>query len=256
MDILIITRFCLDGDIEYYDINNIYLRLYLLETFALPSVINQTDDSFKWIIIINKRLPSIVQRRIKYISNKYKNIHYKYENNEDITDIEFYLDYLDFWNEDLLTISLDDDNAISPDYVSFIKGAVKAYLKSKNVGVLSFSTGFVWYPSNKYLDGSMVPVNLKWHNAGLSSFQKKDKFKKVVTYFVNEDIEKKLENIPKSTYYSTKSKSMMYIIAKHYKRKDRLYSCNRYKRYYNFFLGDKTDGLIRLNQIIRFRKIS
>lgn len=256
MDILIITRFCIrtpthKKKINFQNINNIYLRLYLLETFALPSIINQTHENFKWIILIDEMIPAIVQKRIKYLSKKYNNIYFKYHYGEDITNINFYLEYLDNMNNNLLTISLDDDHAIAPDYLSFLKRIVDLYLQYKNAGIVSFNNGFTWNPSKIHLYGSLIPIELTSHNAGLAFFQKKVKYDKVVTFFIDSDIKKKIRMIEESVLHYVKSKSLMFIMAKHSKQRIELYSCNRYKRYYSFFFGDKKNGLIHLNQMLK-----
>ena len=118
MDALIITRFCIQlpyvykEKMNYNDINKINYRLALLEKFTLPSILLQSDKNFKWIILIDKRQPLLVRKKIEFIATKYDNIYYKYHNGEDISNMEYYEEYLDKNNKDIITMRLDADDAI------------------------------------------------------------------------------------------------------------------------------------------------
>ena len=80
MDILIITRFCIElpyvykKKMDYKNIQKIMFQLSLLERFTLPSILLQTNKEFKWIILIDKRLPFKVKKKIEYLSHKYNQI--------------------------------------------------------------------------------------------------------------------------------------------------------------------------------------
>ena len=71
MDILLITRFCIElpedykNSIYYSNTTKIIQQLYLLENITLPSILLQNNKNFKWIILTDKRIPQIVNKRLK-----------------------------------------------------------------------------------------------------------------------------------------------------------------------------------------------
>lgn len=259
-DILIITRFCIETParflkkINYNDLPKIYFRLLLLETFSLPSILNQKDKNFKWIILLDKRLPVIIKTRLEYLSKKHVNIFCKYHSGEKIDNVSFYSEFLNDKNKNLITIRLDDDDSLSPNFISFISKVCKLLIKKYDLGAISINNGLLWFPSKNYIHGSMIPLKLKSHAVGLVLFQKKDKFNKTVYFSDHTKIKENLRNIKNSIYQDINNRHPMYIKTRHGANDSKLYiglyQSNDYQKYLKYFFGNKVINIIELNNRI------
>lgn len=147
---LLLTRFNIDsGDAADYRLNDAYLkvRFELFERYCLPSVQNQTNQNFIWLLLLDENTPNDYKDRIKLYQKKCNRITPVYlpthldNANEVYARIgqEYALD-VDF----LVTTRLDNDDALHKDYV---KDVQKIVLESNSwrTTVISFMRGLQLY---------------------------------------------------------------------------------------------------------------
>ncbi len=97
-------------------------RMNLFEIACLPSMINQTDQDFTWILIIDKDLPHRFRKRLDGIIKDCKNINlYTYDSSDDLSRTDFFAPYIKPDTEYVITTKLDDDDALYDGFVAYNK---------------------------------------------------------------------------------------------------------------------------------------
>ena len=130
-------------------------RFKLFDRFCFPSVCNQSNQNFKWLIFFDVNTPDEYKQRIKSYS-KFKNFLPIY--------LDFVLPYGTFpdelrqvlqphigTSEYLITTWLDNDDAICQDYIHMIQNNFDRQ-QSESINFLS---GYQLYNSKLYLDFEM-----------------------------------------------------------------------------------------------------
>jgi len=253
MDILLITRFCIElpeaykNSVDYSNTTKIVQQLYLLEHITLLYILLQNNKNFKWIILTDKRIPQKVNQRLNDISNKYGNIRIKYHNkgDYDISKLMYYKDFLDDRNKYAITIRLDEDDAIIYNYIDMIEKISIQSLKKMDLGAICFHNGI--YMKIKNGEKHMKHSYMKSHSVGLALFINKrtcsDEL--VSIYFTpHNEIYKNLKkysnvNNKKSYFYQYNTVEPYYIKTCHnnndsdYRRID--YYDIKYERYLKYF---------------------
>lgn len=99
-------------------------RFYLFKTYCLPSVMNQTNKNFVWILIFDIDTPSKYQTEIKTLTRKHANIIVIYADgfNELLptlkSEIKIHLEKDDNY---IITTRLDNDDIIHKDFIKTIQ---------------------------------------------------------------------------------------------------------------------------------------
>ena len=94
-------------------------RLALFETFCFPSVRDQEDNDFTWVIFVDHETPSWVLSRLARLQNVRHFVPIKvkrYDRRRVATDLKFLRDH-----RPLLTSRLDNDDVIACDFVKTAK---------------------------------------------------------------------------------------------------------------------------------------
>ena len=122
----IITRFNLPiyskiktGTISSLNDNYIEERLHLFMNYCLPSIIQQSTQKFKWLVLFDERTPSKYKKLINSIHNKYQNFIPCYLDLNNYKEIP--KEYIEYYKE---YISYLDDN----EYVS-IHNNINEYIR-------------------------------------------------------------------------------------------------------------------------------
>ena len=129
-------------------LNEEYLgtRFRLFEKFCFPSVVSQANQNFKWLVFFDSRTPDNCKKRIgKY--SEYSNFVPIYVDEFNSTTLRKAIaDNLTDAPEYLITSNLDNDDAISRDYVQLVQ---REFNEQKNTAI-TFPYGYVWKePSGK-----------------------------------------------------------------------------------------------------------
>ena len=202
MDILIITRFCIElpyvyrKKMDYSNIKKILFQLSLLEKFTLPSILFQTNNEFKWIILIDKRLPFVVKKKIEYLSEKYNQLYFKYHNNDDISNLSYYNEFLNNKNKYIITVRLDADDALIYNYIDILKKFAIRSLYKLDIGAICFNRGLTLTveSSNKF---HLRPTTMSSHGLGIALFAKKSIFNKNIYFTAHNEINENLKKLGK-----------------------------------------------------------
>ena len=159
----IVTRFNLklrfeskseNGITEEAHLNIDYLkhRMELFNKYTFPSVKGQTDQEFKWLCLFSKETPEEIKTEVKKLET-YKNFEALYLSDNESCQLniflrKFFINMLDN-NSRLITVRLDNDDAIGRKYIEEIKKVAV----SKDACDCAFN--FV-YGINYYLDRKCI----------------------------------------------------------------------------------------------------
>lgn len=108
-------------------------KFYVFEKMTLPSIINQTNKNYQWLIITSKHLPIIYKNKLIYLTNTYPQIKLFFANN--YADFKNILKNYPFQNN-YATVRLDDDDSLNENFVQLLQ----KYQKNKNA-IISFPWG-------------------------------------------------------------------------------------------------------------------
>lgn len=129
-------------------LNEDYLetRFKLFEKFCFPSVVGQSNQNFKWLVFLDSQTPDSCKEKIEKYS-EYSNLVPIYVEEFNSTTLRNAItNNLTDNPEYLITTNLDNDDAISRDYVKL----VQKEFNEQNFAVVTFPHGYVWKePSGK-----------------------------------------------------------------------------------------------------------
>jgi len=159
---LVITRFNVklhDGTLNSKGNNPDWLaeRFKLFDTYCYPSVRNQTNKRFKWIVLFDDRTPErFTERALSYV--KWKNYNPEFVNfalHEEtgcppglISIIE---KYVSSDCQFLITTRVDNDDSVCKNFIQMIQNQFHA----QDIEGIVFPLGYQLYQGNLYLDYSM-----------------------------------------------------------------------------------------------------
>ena len=129
-DILLITRFSLNLKMntnkkQLHDIDRLKLRLYLFKNITLKSILSQTYKNFKWIILYDKFLPNSIYDILYSIVKDYDFIILEEYKQWDLQNLKPLLKFTNHNNNHVLTLRIDDDDAISKKFIERYILAIK-----------------------------------------------------------------------------------------------------------------------------------
>ncbi|WP_366809621.1 glycosyltransferase [uncultured Alistipes sp.] len=139
-------------------------RFDLFETYCLPSIINQTNQNFKWICLFDIDTPCAYKSKITEYIIRCPNFHPYYLNKkETINYLEYFKDCIKKLrggdNDAIITTYLDNDDCLRCDYIESVQRL--AYTASHKT-IISFEYGLQYfinlgvvnhipYPNNHFL---------------------------------------------------------------------------------------------------------
>jgi hypothetical protein len=146
----ILTRFALSGK-KVKSRKWINQRLHILKNLTHPSIMNQTNKNFEWIIFSNEKYLNKKQKKeLEKLNNEYCINIFK----EDISRnwANYSLDYINNQNikknEIIITTRLDSDDLLSNTFVESIQNYFNSS-ETKIPYVLNFTCGYVFNYKNK-----------------------------------------------------------------------------------------------------------
>lgn len=149
---VIITRFNIATDYGSNErLNSSYLnyRFSLFEQFCYPSVLAQSNQRFKWVVLFDERTPDAYKNIVdKYSAwEKFVPVYVNGLINDEIKQeiISTYL--IDEDDEYLITTRLDNDDAVAIDFVQTIQDSFKA----QECEFINLSFGYCLYNGNLFL---------------------------------------------------------------------------------------------------------
>jgi hypothetical protein len=143
-------------------------RFWYFENICLKSLDNQTDNNFIHLVFSSKYLPDIYKSKLESLQQNFKfNLYYIDTNIYEMINIiksQFFRN-----NKLIATARLDDDDALSKNYVSLINS--KYYNDSNEESFVSFPNGIIFsYKNQNKLH--MAPFEYKNIALGQTFFSK------------------------------------------------------------------------------------
>jgi len=152
-DHFIITLFNLKNFLDGSNKEAVWLkwtedRLKLFEEYCLPSVINQTTHSFKWLLYFDKSSPSHIIEQIKKITTPYDFIHIMYaEGYEDFIN-QYLIDLKELAISDwIIQTRFDNDDILHESALE----TIQSLLNFQHNSFINLSSGYTFEKSTKYL---------------------------------------------------------------------------------------------------------
>ncbi|MEY8868853.1 glycosyltransferase [Meridianimaribacter flavus] len=153
-------------------------RFQLFETYCLPSVQQQTNQNFVWLLCFDTKTPEVYKKKIEAIANTYSNIQLLYIDGQE----QFSETISNTINQSLLetdthliTTRLDNDDAIHNTFVD----TIQSHFKPKKQLTIDCTEGY-----QLILKQNKKPTLRKMHyvgNAFISLIEAKANFKTVLS---------------------------------------------------------------------------
>lgn len=120
------------------------VRFHLFETITLPSIVNQTDPDFTFVVISSEQMPAVHRDRLAALVDGHANIRLHWTAKTDISKASrpILLEASNDGRDRALHFRLDDDDAISVDFVQRLKQAAAPL---DPTAVISFPYGVMGY---------------------------------------------------------------------------------------------------------------
>ncbi|MBW4643619.1 MAG: putative rhamnosyl transferase [Goleter apudmare HA4340-LM2] len=137
-------------------------RFKLFDQFCYPSVRSQSNQNFKWLVFFDSETPRRFQTKIQEYA-QWQNFIPIYVDCEFTDEInrETVLHYLKTNVDYLITTRLDNDDAVSQDFVQLIQ----SNFQQQEFEFLNFTSGYVWH------NGKLYAFDY-FHNPFMSLFEK------------------------------------------------------------------------------------
>lgn len=134
------------------DENYLTYRFEIFEKYTLPSIKNQTNNNYKWIVLFHSETPEKFKQKIEGIQNEFINFIPVYLSEEEGPNKDNIV--LDILKKDtaewIITTRIDNDDAFSTDYIDTIQNYVQNN-KSKNY-FLNFTYGLNYIHTSGYMN--------------------------------------------------------------------------------------------------------
>ncbi|AVR45956.1 hypothetical protein C7S20_12210 [Christiangramia fulva] len=152
-------------------------RFYLFEKFCVPSVKNQTNKNFKWVIFFDIDTPTKFKKKINGLLAKDNLFIPLYING--IGELEtslsrFILKEISIKSETIITTRLDNDDAIHKDFIS----TIQKLASGKSEAVIDLIRGL---QIDIQKDPFQVRNHFKYYNPFISIVETGDNFKTVLS---------------------------------------------------------------------------
>jgi hypothetical protein len=155
----LITRFSVSfGTMKTQNVfnpNRLNARFDLFQRICFPSIVNQINTNFTWLILIDKKLPDTYKDLLYSILSTNNKINIKVIE-WNVKNSLGNLDWLNSNTDNIITTRLDDDDAMHPNTIDVIQ----QYYNSPRQNIIDFITfpyGVKMNPSNKILTSLFQP---------------------------------------------------------------------------------------------------
>ncbi|MCI8290791.1 MAG: hypothetical protein HFJ25_00830 [Clostridia bacterium] len=123
-------------------------RFYIFEKYTFPSMKNQNNKDFTWIILFHKKTPDKFKKRIERLKHEFNFVDLYLDDGEKFS----FLEYCDNYEKDIeyfLTTRIDNDDMINEEYISKIQEYAD---KNFHQCVISFEKGIKYdlYSQKKF----------------------------------------------------------------------------------------------------------
>jgi hypothetical protein len=129
-------------------------RIHLFSTFCVPSVRNQANQNFKWIIYFDLSTPEPTRKIISGILHDLDNASLRFVNSMSgmQNDLEGLL--LQSQTPFVITTRLDNDDVISRDFIT----TVQQHFDATDKNIINLEGGYFYDPRNLVLTSMRIPV--------------------------------------------------------------------------------------------------
>ncbi|PHR70577.1 MAG: hypothetical protein COA67_08100 [Lutibacter sp.] len=147
-------------------------RFELFENYCFPSVKNQTNQHFKWLVFFDVNTPEIYKSKIEDFVKEYDNFHPFFIDGMKsfIPSIIEKVDVLDT-EKYIITSRLDNDDCIHQDYTS----VVQSFFDKQDYMAIDVTGGYGMEVGNKIKLGKMLHL----YNPYISLIERKERVKTV-----------------------------------------------------------------------------
>lgn len=152
-------------------------RFKLFKTYCLPSVKQQTNQNFKWLVCFDSETSNVFKAEIAKIAEAYSNFKPLYiDGSQDaLADISKTISsYLTASNTHIITTRLDNDDAIHKIFIETIQES----FKPQDPYIIDIINGFQFIPSKTYDVVRVMPMAF---NPFLSYVELSDNFKTILS---------------------------------------------------------------------------
>lgn len=152
-------------------------RFSLFETYCLPSVKNQSNQSFKWVIIFDIDTPETYLNRIKKLTTSNANIKILLTKSFETLKVDlinFIKNELTQNNQFIITTRIDNDDMIHLDFVNHIQNS---FIK-KHKTLIDLTTGYQLTISKNKFDARLYTLN---YNPFLSLIENSNQFETIMS---------------------------------------------------------------------------
>lgn len=130
----LITRFNLRNSFYSVDKNNTPIltlewqrhRMDIFRKYCFPSIKNQTNQEFIWLVYFDDLSPDFVMEGIEELKSEYPNFHPKFSSEMELVKTAVLNDIQELINSEtryIITTDLDNDDALHKDFIAEIHGA-------------------------------------------------------------------------------------------------------------------------------------
>ncbi|OBX25334.1 putative rhamnosyltransferase [Gelidibacter algens] len=152
-------------------------RFELFNTYCLPSVTQQTNQNFKWLVCFDSETPDVFKTKVSEISHSYPNFKPLYlsasTNIIDVLTAEIKL-YLTSSDTHIITTRMDNDDALHKSFIETIQRA----FKSQDPFIVDAVRGFQFIPGKK---SDVVRIMNVAYNPFLSFVEYCDNFQTILS---------------------------------------------------------------------------
>lgn len=149
----LITRFNLrpNDSLEGGQLNEEWLRyrLDLFDKFCFPTVKNQSEQDFKWLVLFDTETPDSIKQRIRQYQQDWSNfVPVFLPPGVQKGGYRAVMEQLTAMPDILITTRLDNDDGLCRTFVE----QIRKHATATEPTVLEFPVGFVWHKKRIYLD--------------------------------------------------------------------------------------------------------
>lgn len=120
------------------------VRFHLFKNITLPSIRNQSDPNFLFVIISSEQMPTVYRDRLEALVENDANIRIMWTRKPSINKASrpLMLEASNDGRDPALHFRIDDDDAVSVDYVRMLKNAAQSL---EPTSVITFTRGVMGY---------------------------------------------------------------------------------------------------------------
>lgn len=184
MEHFIITRYSIKKDDSFryesddlFSDNRLNNRFDIFKTITFPSVINQTNKDFKWIILVDQNLPVKHLKKLQKLTSSFNFIYLITYNPElDFNKLKFIEDEIgEISSKYVITTRLDDDDGLNINFVSQAQKDAEINA-NEDILFLTYPKGLHWQPSQESEIGEFALSSYYSNALGLSLVTIKEKY--------------------------------------------------------------------------------